>query len=356
MISFLVYTDIDGTIKEIRLSEPPYLVSRLNVPLTEIFHDDEKRSVKEALAGTNRNIIDDLPCFRLKDGGLPLRLHVTTSGGRKIVFGIDDDSFAELRESPAMKNLLRDLISAFNISSAEMQMLDKEVVQMNFEQIQMLNNRLVNTERVLQRERAKLQELNRELNNRLVKDALTGLVSRYQYRADIEHTIASSPGETGIFVFIDIDDFKKVNDTYGHQIGDRYLIEFAKRLQSIPIEDSVKMRISGDEFGFFVHKIKNDVRDDMLRIWELIKQHILFGPIVTEAGDIPLSVSAGMSSYGRDTTDIYDLIEYADFAMYKAKKSGKNRCAEFDIEEYAAAKAAENSLHYNGEAAGKPSV
>ena len=342
MISFLVYTYIDGTIKEIRLSEPPYLVSRLNVPLTEIFHDDEKRSVKEALAGTNRNIIDDLPCFRLKDGGLPLRLHVTTSGGRKIVFGIDDDSFAELRESPAMKNLLRDLISAFNISSAEMQMLDKEVVQMNFEQIQMLNNRLVNTERVLQRERAKLQELNRELNNRLVKDALTGLVSRYQYRAEIEHTIASSPDETGIFVFIDIDDFKKVNDTHGHQIGDMYLIEFANRLQAIPIEGSVKMRISGDEFGFFAHRITGDVKDEMAHMWELIRSHILFGPIKTEGGDIPLSVSAGMACYGEDTTDIYDLIEYADFAMYIAKRSGKNQYAVFDLEDYEKTKEEKN--------------
>lgn len=334
MISLLVYTDNDGMINEIRLSEPPYLISRLNVPISGIFNDDEKDRVKEIISGISGTNMDDLPLFTLKENGTPIRLHISPAGKRKIVFGIDDDTFRQTGENTAMRRLLRDLISSFYISSAESQTLDKDVVQMNFEQIQMLNNRLVNTERILQRERSKLQVLNKELNNRLVKDALTGLISRYQYRAEIEHTIASAPKERGIFVFIDIDDFKKVNDTHGHQTGDLYLIEFANRLQSIPLENSVKMRISGDEFGFFVHRVKNDVGDEMLRIWELIKKHILFGPINTDAGDIPVTVSAGMSSYGRDTTDIYDLIEYADFAMYRAKKSGKNRYAVFSSEEY----------------------
>ena len=338
MISFLVYTDNDGIINEIRLSEPPYLLSRLNVPITQIFYDNERDVIIELISEIMGTNIDDLPIFRLKDKDLPIRIHVTTADKRKIVFGIDDDAYLQIRESSAMKCLLRDLISVFNVSSGEIHTLDKEMVQMNFEQIQMLNNRLVNTERALQRERAKLQVLNKELNNRLVKDALTGLVSRYQYRAEIEHAIAIAPGERGIFVFIDIDDFKRVNDTYGHHVGDQYLIEFAARLQNIPIENSVKMRISGDEFGFFTHRIRSDVKVEMFRIWELIGEHILFGPINTDAGEIPISVSAGMSSYGEDTTDIYDLIEYADFAMYRAKRSGKNRYAVFDALEYDKAK------------------
>lgn len=342
LISFLIYTDSDGTIDEIRLSEPPYLLSRLNMPLSGIFNVVEKDRLKEFFSSTRGTNIDDLPLFTLKDQELPIRLHFSPAGKRKIVFGIDDDSFLQIRESTAMKRLLRDLVSAFYISSGEIQMLDKETVQMNFEQIQMLNNRLVNTERILQRERSKLQVVNKELNNRLVKDALTGLVSRYQYRAEIEHTIASAPKEKGIFVFIDIDDFKKVNDTHGHQIGDMYLIEFADRLQGIPLEGSVKMRISGDEFGLFAHRITGDVTDEMARIWDLIKSHILFGPIKAEDSDIPLSVSAGMACYGEDTTDIYDLIEYADFAMYKAKRSGKNRYAVFGLEEYEKTKEEKN--------------
>lgn len=338
MICFLVYTDEQGIVSEIRLSEPPFLISRLGLPITEIFNKNDGIKIKEMLAEKSRTNIDDLPGFKLKDDSLSVRLHVITAGKRKMLFGIDNDSFQLIKENKVTKKLLRDLLSAFNSSSAEIQMLDKEMVQMNFEQIQMLNSKLMNTERALQKERAKLEILNIELNNRLVKDALTGLVSRYQYRAEIEHYIASSPDSKGVFVFIDIDDFKRVNDTYGHAVGDKYLIEFARRLESIPIENSVKMRISGDEFGLYLHSHKHPDAEYMRKIWVFIKKYILCGPIVTESGDIPLAVSAGMAVYGKDTKEVYDLIEYADYAMYKAKRSGKNRYAVFNAAEYNKAK------------------
>lgn len=334
MTCFLVYTDDLGVVVEIRLSEPPFLISRLNVPVTEIFRNDEGIKIKEMLAQTSGTNIDDLPVFKLKDEGLSVRLHVIKTGKRKMLFGLDDESFLQIKENEVTKKLLRCLLSAFNSSSADIQMIDKEMVQMNFEQIQLLNSKLMNTERALQKERSKLELLNRELNNRLVKDALTGLVSRYQYRAEIEHSIASCPNSKGVFVFIDIDDFKRVNDTYGHAVGDKYLIEFARRLESIPIENSVKMRISGDEFGLYLHGNENPDAAFMKKIWGSIKKHVLYGPIVTESGDIPIEVSAGMAIYGKDTKEVYDLIEYADFAMYNAKRSGKNRYEVFDAAEY----------------------
>ena len=249
MISFLIFTDDQGIIMEIRLSEPPFFISRLNLPITEIFKNDEGSKIKKLLAQKFVTSFDDLPGFKLKNDDLSIRLHVITTGERKMVFGLDDESFQKIKDNNVTKKLLSDLLLSFNRSSADFQLLDKDMVQMNFEQIQMLNNKILNTERALQKERLKLEMLNKELNNRLVKDALTGLVSRYQYRAEIEQCIASAPDKNGVFVFIDIDDFKRVNDTYGHAVGDKYLIEFARRLESIPIENSVKMRISGDEFG-----------------------------------------------------------------------------------------------------------
>ena len=343
MTSFLVYTDDQGIVREIRLSEPPFLISRLDMPMTEIFKKDDAEKIKEMLAQRSGTNIDDLPAYQLKGEDLSLRLHIMTAGKRKMVFGIDDESFQQIKENTVTKKLLRDLLSAFNSSSADIQMLDKEMVQMNFEQIQLLNSKLMNTERALQKERSKLELLNRELNNRLVKDALTGLVSRYQYRAEIEHSIASSPDSKGVFVFIDIDDFKRVNDSYGHTVGDEYLVEFAGRLESIPIENSVKMRISGDEFGLYLHGHENPDPVFMKKIWLSIKKHVLYGPIVTGSDEIPLAVSAGMSVYGKDTKEIYDLIEYADFAMYQAKRSGKNQYSVFDAAEYQKSKL---NLHF----------
>ena len=94
------------------------------------------------------------------------------------------------------------------------------------------------------------------------------------------------------------------------------------------------MRISGDEFGLYLHGHEHPDAEYMEKIWEFIKKHVLFGPIVTDSGDIPLSVSVGMAAYGEDTKEVYDLIEYADFAMYNAKRSGKNQYAVFDAAEY----------------------
>lgn len=335
MISFLIFTDDQGIIMEIRLSEPPFFISRLNLPITEIFKNDEGSKIKKLLAQKFVTSFDDLPGFKLKNDDISIRLHVITTGKRKMLFGLDDESFQKIKGNNVTKKLLSDLLLSFNRSSADFQLLDKDMVQMNFEQIQLLNNKILNTERALQKERLKLEILNKELNNRLVKDTLTGLVSRYQYRAEIEQCIASAPDKNGVFVFIDIDDFKRVNDTYGHAVGDKYLIEFARRLESIPIENSVKMRISGDEFGLYLHGHEHLDTEYMYKIWEFIQKYVLYGPISTDSGDTPLTVSAGMASYGEDTKEVYDLIEYADFAMYKAKRSGKNRCEIFDSLEYA---------------------
>lgn len=95
------------------------------------------------------------------------------------------------------------------------------LTSLQFGKIQTLNNELINTRRLLEKANAQLNTLNETLNNRLVKDALTGLVSRYQYRAEMEFFIAKNPGKPGVFTFMDItlDNFKGVNDNYGHGAG-----------------------------------------------------------------------------------------------------------------------------------------
>jgi len=125
-----------------------------------------------------------------------------------------------------------------------------------------------------------------------------------------------------------------VNDTYGHAIGDQYLIEFAERLKRLPIERTIRMRISGDEFGLFAYGLANVDESNIQEMWDQINTYVLFGPIETRSGRVPLSISAGVAIYGRDTSDIYELIEYADFAMYNAKKAGKNGLQVFDKSQF----------------------
>ena len=94
------------------------------------------------------------------------------------------------------------------------------------------------------------------------------------------------------------------------------------------------MRIAGDEFGLYIHGYDNVAEDDILEIWTKIKEIVLTDPIALGSDVKSINCSAGMAVYGKDTTDIYDLIEYADFAMYEAKNSGKNSHSQFSLDRY----------------------
>lgn len=191
---------------------------------------------------------------------------------------------------------------------------------------------------MLEKANASLNMVNADLNNRLVKDPLTGLISRYQYRSEIEMSIASAPSKKGIFTFIDMDDFKGINDTYGHLAGDKYLVGFAERMRKLTINNTLKIRIAGDEFALFTYGLDHIDDSVIEQIWEQIQRHVLSKPLQFDGIELPYSISAGIAVYGEHTFDIYDLIDYADFAMYQAKRSGKNQYCVFDAVEYAKAK------------------
>nr|WP_225877803.1 GGDEF domain-containing protein [Alkalibacter mobilis] len=198
----------------------------------------------------------------------------------------------------------------------------------------MLNNELINARRQLEKANSKLYVLNEELNNRLVKDTLTGLVSRYQYTSEMKWAIGKFPGKVGVYTFIDIDDFKSVNDTYGHAAGDAYLIEFARRLKDLKLKNTIKIRVSGDEFGIFTYGLEYSDETVAEEIWNALHEALMSEPIIINDVQMPLAVSAGMSTYGVDTDNIFELVDYADYAMYTAKRRGKNNYAVFDMKKY----------------------
>jgi diguanylate cyclase (GGDEF)-like protein len=130
-------------------------------------------------------------------------------------------------------------------------------------------------------------------------------------------------------MFIDIDDFKNINDTYGHGVGDEYLIEFANRLKALPIENTIQLRIAGDEFGLFSYGLTEIDEDYKQNYWKIITENILNKPFEIKGEQLTFAFSGGIAVYGRDTDEIYELIEFADSAMYEAKRSGKNKMASY---------------------------
>ncbi len=336
MKTFLVLVNLEGTIIEIMWCDPVSLIDKKIGNIREIFerqvHESVMRSIFEC--SNDSKLLVHLEHQPLYVSQISLDLYGIKSNNGVYIFALQDDFCHDSIEKEQLHRLISHFMFLQQTVDHKLGFHNPESSRFQFEEIQLLNNELVNTKRKLEKSNAQLNVLNKELNNRLVKDPLTGLVSRYQYRSEIEYQISQHQDKLGVFMFIDMDDFKKINDTYGHQIGDDYLIEFANRLKNMPLPNSVKLRIAGDEFGVFIYGLNSVENSDLESYWELIKHYIIDQPLVIDHNSLVFSLSCGMAIYGQDTDEIYEIIEYADFAMYHAKKTGKNRYAKFDLKEY----------------------
>jgi diguanylate cyclase (GGDEF)-like protein len=154
-------------------------------------------------------------------------------------------------------------------------------------------------------------------------DYLTGLPNRTKLQeAFTQH--ADSDQSSGLltgFAFIDIDYFKKVNDTYGHDIGDAVLVNFAKRIRHSLPESALVARISGDEFAVLLHSIENEhqLSDLMTEVFSAMVR-----PFKRDEFEISMTCSAGCVLADSSTTP-EEIMRIADKAMYRAKHEGRNR-------------------------------
>ena len=150
-------------------------------------------------------------------------------------------------------------------------------------------------------------------------DTLTGLPNRVRLRERIRGLIGTEDrlGQSA-FLFIDIDRFKDVNDTLGHSVGDRLLVEIARRLQTHLGPDDVVSRYGGDEFVIMVADCGAE------RAGRLANSIIesLLAPVGIENMLLPVSASLGISIYPDDGRDEDNLLKHADTAMYQAKSAG----------------------------------
>lgn len=152
-----------------------------------------------------------------------------------------------------------------------------------------------------------------------VSDHLTGLPNRLaleQYVSKIEHN-----GQPYAVIIADIDEFKKINDTYGHMIGDKVIVEFSKALLNLNDERMFTARYGGDEFVTIVKRfesvdtLKSNIAKTISTIGTQIK---------VNEHHFNLTISVGVAIYPHHGTEIYELIHKADAALGDIKTSGKN--------------------------------
>jgi diguanylate cyclase (GGDEF)-like protein/PAS domain S-box-containing protein len=152
-------------------------------------------------------------------------------------------------------------------------------------------------------------------------DTLTGLPNRARLRDLISEATAACPaGEHVALAFLDVDNFKDVNDTLGHSAGDELLIEFARRLRAQVQPGDMLGRLGGDEF---VIVLPNRDAAEASRVASRITDGLLM-PLRIGTRQVSMSASMGISIYPDNATDIDTLIQQADAAMYKAKRAGRS--------------------------------
>jgi diguanylate cyclase (GGDEF)-like protein len=161
-------------------------------------------------------------------------------------------------------------------------------------------------------------------------DALTKLPNRLALGGLLDSAMARSIQSTDLLAvcFLDLDEFKRVNDRLGHLSGDNLLIAAAGRmLKAVRDNDSV-IRLGGDEFVLLLGSIKNKIELDQLlaRILELMAS-----PFMIDGEHVAVSASIGATIYPIDDAPISGLLAHADYAMYEAKKKGKNTWALYRV-------------------------
>ncbi|RXJ84234.1 diguanylate cyclase [Arcobacter cloacae] len=159
-------------------------------------------------------------------------------------------------------------------------------------------------------------------------DNLTGLPNRLLLLDRIEHAITKVVRHkiVGGLIFIDLDNFKEVNDTLGHDIGDALLIMVAKKIKEVVRDEDTIARIGGDEFIVLIDNIGNNKDVAKTNISNLaIKIKNALNSITTIEGHINVSTpSIGITLFNDSSVSVKDIIKQADTAMYVAKKQGKN--------------------------------
>jgi diguanylate cyclase (GGDEF)-like protein/PAS domain S-box-containing protein len=156
-------------------------------------------------------------------------------------------------------------------------------------------------------------------------DPLTGLANRTLAKQQLDHALARARryGGAAALMFLDLDDFKLVNDRFGHAIGDRLLAAVGERLRDALRDSDVLARQGGDEFLVVLADLKDDPMQAAENVWSKLIEALGL-PFVIAGHELQISASVGIAVFPEDGADTAALLSHADLAMYRAKAAGRS--------------------------------
>ncbi|WP_198507797.1 bifunctional diguanylate cyclase/phosphodiesterase [Bacillus sp. FJAT-45037] len=203
-----------------------------------------------------------------------------------------------------------------------------EAIQKRDDDIIKSHNELKATEEELRKKYCELKTSRAEIERLASFDSLTGLLNRRSFKEKLNtHLLHHQNGTYSAVFFVDLDNFKIVNDTMGHSMGDHLIQQVSERLSSIQFDKKLIARIGGDEFILFVEGLSSleNVQSAAKDLLNVLKQPVYLDsiPFIVTA-----SVGVAVSPLHGDSSE--QLMKYADMAMYRAKSIGKNQFSVYD--------------------------
>jgi diguanylate cyclase (GGDEF)-like protein len=241
------------------------------------------------------------------------------------------DMVQELRARPDLGSIAIVMMSSSENESLAVQCIEagaQDFIQKSDLQRLNLHRAIVHAQKRFELEH-KLHQNYLNVKHLAEKDPLTGLSNRHHFNQLMDLLIDSS-GESKVDVallLMDLDDFKYVNDTLGHDAGDRLLIEFATRVKSLLRRHEGFARLGGDEFAIILSGVKST---QQVRLVTQRIIHALSVPVKLGESEVICQASIGAAIYPVQAPDKDTLIKYADIAMYKAKADGKGQMRLYD--------------------------
>jgi diguanylate cyclase (GGDEF)-like protein len=169
-----------------------------------------------------------------------------------------------------------------------------------------------------------LQVLNKKLKELATRDSLTGILNRGSFFETAQHLLILSQRQKSLasFLLVDLDNFKTVNDTYGHFVGDKVLIHFTQTIQKSLRKSDLIGRVGGEEFAIFLPDTGND---DAFQFAEKLRKIISHSVLKVDGKVVAYTVSIGVESSEPKDHLIDELFKRADMKLYGAKDKGRDR-------------------------------